>query len=130
MWKKLIAVVGVGLLLAGCSAPATSGGPTATPSAPKETPSSEPEAANFCDEFEERRTEYQEALDGQDGVPVSDLASFRSWSDSLKLNAPVEVAEDVAAFTAPIYMTESGTVDLLGLFNAGNSIAQNCILNG
>ena len=82
----------------------------------------------FCETFEDQREEYQSALDNDEGVQVSDLsANYRDWSDALKVSAPTETAEDVAVFTAPIYMTESGTVDLVTIFSAGNSLGQHCI---
>lgn len=82
----------------------------------------------FCETFEDRREAYQSALDSPGGVRVADLsAEYREWSDALKVSATPEIAEDVAAFTAPIYMTESGTVDLVAIFGAGNGLGQHCI---
>lgn len=85
----------------------------------------------FCETFEDQRNGYQEALDSPDGVRLTDLSeAYREWADALKIAAPPEVAEDVATFTSPIYMTESGTVNLVEVFNAGNDLAVHCIANG
>lgn len=127
MRKKLVALMSAGLLLTGCGA-TTAAEPTTTP-AVEPTQASEWEGVTFCNAFENERENYQEAMDG-DAVNVSELASYREWADALKDTAPTQVAEDVAAFTAPIYMTESGPVDLIGLFAAGNSLGQHCALNG
>lgn len=129
MRKKLIALLGAVVLLTGCSgstAPEDSSQPS-----PPVTESSEPAGMTFCETLEDQRTEYQEALDNPDGVSVADLsATYREWSDALKSSAPTEVAEDVATFTAPIYMTESGSVDLVAIFGAGNGLGQHCATEG
>lgn len=129
MRKKLIALLGAGILLTGCGAAATSGEPSPTPTTtPSEDVADAWDGMTFCETFEDQREAYQSALDNPDGVRVADLsAEYRDWSDALKVSATPEIAEDVAAFTAPIYMTESGTVDLIAIFGAGNSLGQHCI---
>lgn len=128
MRKKLIALICAGLLLAGCSTATPGATGTIEPSATESDAASE---VTFCETFEGQREEYQAALDNPDGVRVADLtAAYREWSDALKVSAPTEVAEDVATFTAPIYMTESATVDLIAIFNAGNSLGRHCVMEG
>lgn len=130
MRKKLIALIGAGLLLTGCSATGETGAPTpqATSSPTPQAQGSKWDEMTFCKAFEDQRETYQESLDSPDGVRVSELAAvFNGWSDKLKLSAPTEMAEDVATFTSPIYMTESGSVSLIEVFGAGNSIAGYCI---
>ena len=131
MRKKLIALIGAGLLLAGCSsAPAAqeASGTKPTPK-PTVTQTSMWDSMTFCEAFEEWRTDYQEALDTGESAQVSEQASIRKWSHPLREKEPTESSAAVEEFTAPIYMTESGTVDLIGLFNAGNDIAGDCIGN-
>lgn len=130
MRKKLIALVGAGILLTGCSGPTPDA--EATPDA-SETATSTAEVSKrddltFCEAFEGQRAAYQESLDNPDGVHIEELAAaFKGWSDELKISAPAEVAEDVSTFTAPIYLTESGTVSLIDVFEAGNNIGGYCI---
>lgn len=130
MRKKLIALLGAGILLTGCTAGEPSEEATSTPKASETSnaQASKWDDMTFCQSFEDQREVYQETLDDPDGVRVSQLAAvFNGWSDKLKTSAPTEAAEDVAVFTAPIYMTESGSVNLVDVFGAGNSIASYCI---
>lgn len=85
---------------------------------------------DFCAAFREWRTDYQDALDAPGDKNVTDLATFKKWSDALRSKAPDDVAEEVATFTEPIYMTDSATVNLVELFSAGNGIEVHCIQAG
>ena len=131
MRKKLIAIVGAGVLLTGCSGatPEAESSPAVSDTTASPSTTSKWDDMTFCEAFEDQRSAYQEALDSPDGVRVSELeAEFNEWSDKLKTSAPVEMAEDVATFTAPIYMTESATVSLIDVFAAGNTIGGYCIM--
>jgi len=131
MRKKLIAVVGAGVLLTGCSGatPEAESSPAVSETTASPSTASKWDDMTFCEAFEDQRSAYQDAFDNQEAVHVSELAAeFNEWSDKLKISAPVEMAEDVATFTAPIYMTESATVSLIDVFAAGNSIGRHCIM--
>ena len=131
MRTKLIALIGAGLLLTGCSAGETGGS-----TEPSTVPSSTPAQANawadmsFCDAFEDQREDYQSLLDNPDAVSTSDFDPYRDWASAIEDSAPAEVAPDVETFTSPISMTESGTVDLLEVFAASNSIGAHCVMEG
>lgn len=85
---------------------------------------------SFCNAFEDQREAYQGVLDSPDPVSTSDFDPYRDWADALDGSAPPEVEDDVKAFTAPISMTQSGNVDLIEVFAAGNSIGAHCVMTG
>lgn len=131
MRTKLIALIGAGLLLTGCSA-----GETGSPEEPSSAPSATPTQANawedmsFCDAFEDQRENYQAVLDSPDAVSTSDFDPYRDWATAIEETAPAEVEQDVDTFTSPISMTQSGNVDLLEVFAAGNAIGAHCVMSG
>jgi len=126
MRKKLIALIGAGVLLAGCAS-------TVDPE-----PSTEEAAPlEFCDELDTRNNDYDGAMTSTATVMVKTLVSFGPWADRLLESAPDDIKDDVVAYLSPIREAEEApdgfTMDKLDAIewsSGHNAVNIYCVSNG